>query len=74
MTLYRWLMTRQSTKKEHGIAAEAESYSTDKVNVWFTLILLITIIAVFNLFYSSTKLLWLGMKCVFKHQDLQYLC
>ena len=36
-----------------------------------TLILLITISVVFNLFYQSTKSLLLGMKCVSKHQDLQ---
>ena len=36
-----------------------------------TLILLITTIVVFDLFYSSIKSLLLGTKCVFKHQDLQ---
>ena len=38
-----------------------------------TLILLITTIVVFDLFYDSTKSLLLGMKCVSEDQDLQYL-
>ena len=37
----------------------------------FTLILLITSIVVFNLFYLLVKSLILGTKCVFKYQDLQ---
>ena len=39
-----------------------------------TLILLITAIVVFNLFYSSTKLLLLGMKCVSNIKISKYFC
>ena len=39
-----------------------------------TLMLLITTIVVFNLFYLPIKSLILGTKCVFKHQDLQRIC
>ena len=41
------------------------------INIQLTLILLITTIVVFNLFYWSTKSLLLGMKCLSKRQDLQ---
>ena len=50
-------------------------YVTDAKPLCFlhvsTLILLITTIVIFNLFYLSIKSLILGKKCVFKHQDLQ---
>ena len=37
----------------------------------FTLSLLIMIIIDLNIFYQPIRSLSLGMKCVFKHQDLQ---
>ena len=40
----------------------------------YYLILLITTIVVFDLFYWSIKSLLLGMKCVSKHHICKYLC
>ena len=43
----------------------------DLLGYSLTLILLITTMVVFDLFYKSTKSPLSGMKCVSKHQDLQ---